>query len=191
MSEPTKSDKIVMLKNVRISYPHLFQATQYQGKGDFSYSAAFHVVAGSENDKAIRKAIAAQAVGFGKNSAEILKSIELNSMKFCYINGVLKDLEDGIWVLTSKRKQGDGKPLVIDRDPKVTLEPSDGRPYGGCFVNAKVEIYAQTQGTGAPGIRCGLIAVQFYSDGESFGGASRASADGFETVEATEESEFA
>ncbi len=58
-------------------------------------------------------------------------------------------------------------------------------------MNAKVEIYVQTQGLGAPGVRCGLMVVQFHSDGESFGGASRPNAEGFETVEATEEEEFA
>jgi hypothetical protein len=186
MSEAKPVEKVIMLDAVRLSYPHLFQATQYQGKGAFSYSAAFHIVPGSNNDKKIRAVIEALKPQFGKNANEILKSIELNSMKYCYMNGVLKGL-DNVWVLTAKRKQEDGKPLVLGKNPKQNLSAEDGVIYGGCFVNAKVELYAQSQGTGAPGLRCGLIAVQFFSDGESFGGASQATADGFGEVEGTEE----
>jgi hypothetical protein len=171
-----------MLKNVRISYPKLFVAEQFQGTGTFSYSAAFHIVPGSDNDKKIRAAIAIAAKRFEKKEAEIIASITGNPNKYCYMNGAIKGLEN-LWILSAKRKQTDGKPDVMDKNPTVKLTANDARIYGGCYVNAKVEPWAQVKGTGSPGIRCTLIAVQFANDGESFGGAPPVNDDGFESVE--------
>lgn len=62
---------------------------------------------------------------------------------------------------------------------------SDGRPYSGCYVNAKVQIWAQKDKY--VGVRCTLVSVQFVKDGDAFGGGGPATADGFEAVEDTDE----
>ncbi|CAN0502063.1 unnamed protein product, partial [Phaeothamnion confervicola] len=74
-----------------------------------------------------------------------------------------------------------GRPLVIDGQKNPLVE-EDGKPYGGCYVNATVEIYAQ-KGENA-GIRCGLLAVQFARDGDAFTAGSKPSADDFDDVAA-------
>lgn len=51
-------------------------------------------------------------------------------------------------------------------------------PYSGCFVNASIEFWAQ-DGDNA-GIRCSLRGVQFFADGDSFAGGSKAKADEFD-----------
>ena len=52
-------------------------------------------------------------------------------------------------------------------------------------MNAKVEMWAQVGKHN--GMRCGLLGVQFDGPGDSFGGASRATDDGFDAVDAEED----
>lgn len=174
----------VILKDVRIAFcQSLFEAEQYQGKGAFRHSSTFLVEPGSANDKAIRKAIAEVAEEkWPKKGAAKVTSYESNSNKFCYMKGDLKEYDgfQGMMALASHRKQGDGRPTILDQK-KNPLQPSDGKPYGGCYVNASVDIYAQ-DGENA-GIRCGLVAVQFARDGDSFGGARQSNGDEFEEIE--------
>ncbi len=103
-------------------------------------------------------------------------------MKFCYISGDLdnQDEHDGFMILSAKRKESQGRPTVIDGQ-RNNLEPADGKPYSGCYVNAIVDVYAQTGDF--EGIRCSLKGVQFERDGDAFAGGSAASADDFETIE--------
>lgn len=177
------------LKDVRLAFPDLFEAKQYQGAGPFRYSATFLVVPGSENDKLIRAAIKeAAAEKFGKKADAIVKGIESNSNKFCYIDGNTKDYDgyEGMFYLAAHRKQDSGRVGVFDRKAGPDGKPApliaaDGKPYAGCYVNATVDIYAQ-DGQNS-GIRAGLIGVQFFKDGDSFSGARVASADDFDAIE--------
>lgn len=57
-------------------------------------------------------------------------------------------------------------------------------PYSGCYVNASVEFWAQ-DGDNA-GIRCSLRGVQFFKDGDSFAGGSKAKADEFDEFNAAD-----
>jgi hypothetical protein len=84
------------------------------------------------------------------------------------------------FVLSSYRKQADGRPRVVDEKNNL-LDGSEGKPYPGCYVNALVELYLT--GKPNPGIRCGLVGIQFYRDGDNFGAASVASEDAFAPVE--------
>jgi hypothetical protein len=68
-------------------------------------------------------------------------------------------------------------PLVIDRN-KAPLTKASGKPYSGCYVNAQVEIWAQDNGFGRR-INAQLKGVQFFRDGDAFGGGAPASADDF------------
>jgi len=82
-------------------------------------------------------------------------------------------------LLCAKRKESDGRPLVLNND-KSPLVKDDGRIYSGAYVNATVEVWAQAgQYTG---MRCTLLGVQFNRDGDSFGGAGKASDDDFEDL---------
>jgi hypothetical protein len=59
---------------------------------------------------------------------------------------------------------------VIDRDTKP-LTAADGRPYGGCFVDASVDIWAQDNSWGKR-INAKLRWVQFRGDGDAFSGGA-------------------
>src|ERR1700744_1039392 len=182
----------LMLKNVRLSFPVLDEAEAFPGSSVKRYSATFLIEKGSEHDKMIRAAIKSEAVEkWGKKAEATLKQVENNSNKFCYRDGDLTEYDgyENHMALSSHRREKDGRPGVFDAD-KTPLPPSSGKPYAGCYVNAKVSIYAQSGEY--TGIRCSLTAVQFYKDGDSFGGAKRSDGGEFEDVsEGSDASDFA
>jgi hypothetical protein len=173
----------LFLKNVRLSFPDIFDAVQYQGAGPFRFNASFLIEPGSENDKHVQAAIQeAAAEKFGKKGPAFVEANKGNSNKFCYVNGNTKEYDgyQGMMCLSAHRKQDAGRPLIIDQ-LKQPLTAADGKPYAGCYVNASVDIYAQ-DGTNA-GIRCGLKGVQFVKDGDAFSGSAVAKLDDFDTIE--------
>lgn len=173
----------VLLSNVRLSFPDLFTPKQFNGQGPFNYRAQFLVEPGSKEDKAIRDAIKKVAEAkWGAKASAVLKQLEGNPQKFCWIDGDTRDYDGyaGKWALSTTRDQEKGRPTILDRD-KSPLAAEDGRPYAGCFVNASVEFWAQENGHGK-GLRCTLLGVQFLKDGDSFGGGSVPSADDFDDL---------
>jgi hypothetical protein len=179
----------IKLNHVRLSFPDIFEAVQYEGKGAFRFNATFLIEPGSENDKLILAAIDRAATEkFGKKKAAVLKSIENNANKYCYLDGDLKEYQgyEGMKYLSTHRKQEQGRPGVYNRD-KSPVTAEDGIVYAGCYVNASVEIYAQ-DGTYA-GVRAGLVAVQFSADGDSFSGGSQSNPDDFDDLGAPEETD--
>lgn len=178
--------KIITIKNVRLSYPHLFKPADYQGDGNFSYSTKCLVKKGSETDKAIKDAIntAAQEAWPKDWQKRITQLVAMGSMKNCYTDGDLsgKDENTGMMVLSAKRRIDQSAPQIIDRDTSPLTEAS-GRPYAGCFADVSVEIYCQNA-PGKEGIRCVLRWVQFRADGAAFsGGSARVSPDEFSAIE--------
>ncbi|CAB4183194.1 Protein of unknown function DUF2815 [uncultured Caudovirales phage] len=182
-------NQAVKLLNVRLSYPKIWKAEYFdenEPQGKKRFSAAFHIEPGSDNFKRIEHAIeTAAAEKFKDKAPKLLKGFRGNSNKFCFIDGDTKndDTAEGVWVLSSHRNEDQGRPGIYDRD-KTPLSAEDGRPYAGCYVNAMVEIWAQ-DGTNS-GVRCKLLSMQFYKDGEAFSGGRKPQADDYEVVEEEE-----
>lgn len=174
----------VFLKNVRLAFPDLYVAKTFKGEGAPKYGATFLVTPGSENDIKIEKAIVEVSTPqWGDKTALVVKSIIGQPLKWCYLDGDLKEYDGfaGMKALSAKRRETDGPVLVLDRDT-TPLTAESGRPYGGCYVNARVQLWAQKNEWGN-GMRATLVVVQFLNDGDSFGGASKPSAAGFDSVE--------
>ena len=72
------------------------------------------------------------------------------------------------------------KPRVVNRANQV-IGLDDGVIYSGCYVTAKINIYAKASGDF--GIWASLEGVQFVKDGEPFGGSKIASENDFEELE--------
>ena len=71
----------------------------------------------------------------------------------------------------------------------AVLTEEGGKPYGGCYVNVKVDIKAMKAKEKIPNqIYATLLTVQFVSDGEAFG-AAPGTAEGFDDVEGAESSD--
>lgn len=198
---------IVILKDVRLSHPHLWTPAQpmagsqsgpkYDSTGIFAPTSGAGTLAQNAFVSEAQKT-------FGVNWQNIVGALDKGK----------KCLRDGNKKLTKEGKQSPGyegmlyiaaknakKPIVIaDRffqgnpieldeagnayQNGARIEPGQlgfkpSVPYGGCFVNLKVEIYAMNK-PGLQGIYATLMAVQFHRDGESFGGGAAPSADGFD-----------
>jgi Protein of unknown function (DUF2815) len=173
----------LMLSNVRLAFPNLFKPTTVNGEGDPAYSAALLLTADHPQLEAIRAA--QEACGkdkWGDKWPQVKKEIMAKD-RFALHDGDTKSNYDGFegnFFISSRAKQT-ARPTVIDRN-KSPLTEADGRPYAGCFVNASIELWAQDNAYGKR-INAQLRGVQFFRDGDSFGGGSPASSDEFESVE--------
>lgn len=178
---------VIQLKSVRLSFPDLFEARDYQDNKTFRYSATFLVEPGSANDKAILAAILAEAKAKYDKKAGQIDAWRSNPQKFCYTPGELKDYDGyaGMFALSTHRYVDQGRPGVFDskgvKGVPNALTADDGRIYAGCFVNAKAEIWAQAGLN--PGIRGSLVSVQFAGEGDAFSSGTRPSESDFETIE--------
>lgn len=179
----------IMIPNVRLSFPDIFEAVQYEGKGPFNYRATLLIPSEGKLRKQIDAHILKVATEKWKDKAAkvLLAANAPNGPGTCFNDGDLKEYDGyaGHWYLSATRPQDKGRPAIVDRD-KSPLVAKDGKPYGGCYVNASVEFWAQDNKYGKT-VRCGLLGIQFFNDGDAFGGGSAASDEAFENLGVDEE----
>lgn len=188
---------IIILKNVRLSYPDLFKPGKPLNPTDTpKYGGQFIFAKDSEAAGIAKNAmIAAAQEVFGANWQAIVGAMEKS--KKCVRDGdgnltregSIRDGYAGNLYLVARNR---AKPLLIGprKDPMTgefpVLTEESGKPYGGCYVNVKVDIKAMKAKEQIPNqIYATLLTVQFASDGESFGAAPGTS-DGFDEVEGGE-----
>lgn len=183
---------IVQLKNVRLSFPDLFKPGKPMNEGDTpKYGGQFIIDLGSEAEAAAKAAMMSTAQEtFGANWQAIVKAME--KTKKCLRNGndnldkegnVRQGYADKMYIVARNK----AKPALVHRkNPDGTfqhLTEADGRPYGGCIVNVKIDVKAMKAKEKIPNqIYACLMAVQFVRDGEAFG-AAPGTAEGFDDVE--------
>lgn len=176
----------VKITGVRLFFNDLHRAVEYEkGDGRPRYSAVFGVLKTDKPQVALLEAGFKAEAGakWGAKADKTLASLRGNANKFCLTDGDAKNWEgaEGCFVLSAHRKEKDGKPVLLDQQ-KNEIETDNGILYSGCYVNATVEIWAQA-GENA-GMRCGLLGIQKFKDGDSFSGASKSNADDFDDVSA-------
>lgn len=160
---------LLLLKNVRINYPHLFEPKDYDGDGNFKYKALLVVDKKSEAGKKLRAEFDRVAKETWKEKgAKVLEKIWGNSQKLSLRDGDREDNEEyaGHWLLSVSNKK---RPTVKDRDG-TPLEARDEKPEPGDVVNVKVEIYSMTKR--GDSMYATLYGVQFVERGEPFAGAA-------------------
>jgi hypothetical protein len=176
----------VLLKNVRLSFPDLFKAgTPPPGSTSGPKFGGQFIMAPDSDAFKVAQAefIKVANEKFGANAAAILA--ELPKDKKCLRRGdgnldkagAVRNGYAGNMYITARNK---ARPVVVDRN-RTPLGEADGKPYGGCFVNATVDIYAHDKPGLGKRVDATLLAVQFVQDGESFGGGV-GSADDFEDL---------
>lgn len=161
---------IVVIRNVRASYCHLFVAKQGTNKkgepeGKPAFSSNFILDKVKNKDDIARLTAAAQ---FTKQEKWQGKPVNLSGRSIR--DGVEKEATDGygpsiMFISSRTDKQAPG---VVDRDGRTYLKESDGKIYAGCYVNATVRCWAQDNGFGKR-LNWALQNVQFVKDGEPFG----------------------
>jgi len=170
----------VKLSNVRLAFPQLFEARTVNGEGEPAFSATFILAADHPAVAEIKKAMIAVAKEkWGEKWEEIVKGLKATD-KLALHDGDAKTQYQGFAGNLYVSARNRVKPLVIDGN-KSPLTSADGKPYAGCYVNAVVDVWAQSNNYGKR-INASLGGVQFFADGEAFSGGGAASADDFEPV---------
>lgn len=183
--------KEVFLKNVRICYAqNLFKASSFEDDQDKKFSAQFILPKDDPQVKVLQNAIteAAKEKWPDKYQA-IIKSLK-DTEFLCLRDGEKKpdreELENAFFVAASNRK----RPTTINRD-RTPVNEEDGIIYSGCYVNAKIDVYAFIYNKKNM-IPATLLGVQFVKDGDAFsGGAKTADADEFDDISNTGEADSA
>lgn len=185
----------VKLNKVRLSFPDIFEPVQFEaGKGPLNYRATFLMEPNSENHKGLLSATETIAKEEWKDKyKQVLDNAADDSKLRFLVDGNKKAYDGyaGMIAVSALRGQEKGRPLLLDKKPKKddgsdnVLTQADGKPYAGCYVNATLELWPQSNKWGRT-IRAQLLAIQFHSDGDAFGaGSAKGSADEFEDLSET------
>ena len=171
-------DKRILLQNVRLAFPNIWQPRASQDGGKAKYGASLILPHDHPAVKAIRALLPKVAKEkWGDKADVILKGLEKQD-RICLHDGDVKAQYDGFAGNLFVSANSDGRPSVLDRD-KTPLAATDGKPYSGCYVNASIELWAQDHQKHGKRINAQLRGVQFFKDGDAFAAGSPASEDEF------------
>lgn len=192
------------LNNVRVSFANgLYKASAMEAGQQEKFGADFILqpesvvlrvnADGTKTKTTLKDAELAVATEAWKaNASKILATLEASKKsvrdgsKRVNKSGDVYEGYEGNWYVTAKSPT---RPLLIDQNRQPVAE-EDGTIYSGCYVNAIVELYANTQPT-KKGVFAGLKGVQFVRDGDAFGGGAPAAATEFDMVEGADAADFA
>ena len=157
----------VVLSNTRCIYPRLFKADEYMGKSN--YSIGLLLPEGSENLKKVQQAILeAVREEYGSEKANALVKKFAGSRTTWPLKK--RDAEDDSegYMIQPKRSEEKGKPKVVDRRKNPITE--DGVIFGGCWVNASIDVYCYSNNGG--GVTTYLNGVQFVKEDAPLAGSA-------------------
>lgn len=166
----------LMLKNVRLSFPSLFEHAEYRGDSLGKYECTFLIDKESPQLADVQAAIK-------KVGSDVLGK-EWSKAKLCLQDGATKDYDgyENCFALKATTKK---RPIIINKD-KSAITADDDVVYAGCYVNASISIYA-FQNTYGKFVQAQLNAVQFSKDGDRFGGGDDFSIDEFESLDSDDD----
>jgi hypothetical protein len=173
----------LMLKDVRLAFPDIFEAKAFQGEGAPSFGATCLIDPGTQAGtiRAVNAAIEQVAKEkWGAKADAILKTLRATN-KVCLYDGDAKAEYEGFEGMMYVAARSKTRPTVIDRD-RSPVTAADGKIYSGCYANVQVEFWAQDNGFGKR-VNAQLKGVQFSRDGDAFsGGGTPAAPDEFDDL---------
>lgn len=182
----------------RLSFPALAKAEQFKGDPNSKprYGISVLVPKDSEEMKLINEVVREVFEDkWGSQPAEKKKAIwaKIKSNNRLFItDGDAKEYDGyaGHNVLSAYNQLPSPRPLCINqRREIIPVDELEQVLYSGCYVNAILNVWAQDNKWGQ-GIRASIGGVQFVKDGDRFSGGAIASADEFEEIEETDDSDF-
>jgi hypothetical protein len=180
MSNQSNDQQMIYLKNVRLSFPQLFEKKAAVANGKEKYGCNIiidpNTPQGKENLRKVRAAIKFSELEKFQKSPMAYKSADrqclLEGDDDCFINSKTKERYQGYEGMMILRMGSDTQPQVVDRDPSIALDKDDPIPYAGCWVDVLGRIFSvDGKDKGGAGTFCGLNIVQFRKHGDAFGGA--------------------
>ncbi len=151
----------VMLKNVRLSFPSLFKTEQYAGEDTEKYAATFLIPKSDTKTVTAIEQACKQALVEKYGEGKVPKGF-----KMPLVDGDDKEYQgyaDHVCIKANTKK----RPTLVNRD-KTPIVEEDGILYGGCYVNASIDVWVMDNSYGKK-VLASLNAIQFVKDGESFG----------------------
>ena len=163
----------VVLTDVRCIYPRLFRADEFMGKKN--YSIGLLLPEGSANLKKVQQAILdAVREEYGSEKANGM------AKKFSASKNTwpIRVREEGDYMIQPKRNEEKGAPKVLDR--RKNLVTDESKVFGGCWVNASIDVYCYTQNGG--GVTTYLNGVQFIREDAPLSGSAASCEQDFEDL---------
>jgi hypothetical protein len=170
----------IFLQDVRVSFPHLKAPHAAKQNTTPKYQIDLIMAPNHPGWLEIMKRVPELASArYGDHAAQMLDIINKDRAKRCYGWGTDKvnkktmqpfdGYADNVYVAVKNANRptlykSDG--TQVDPANDMAYMDAAGKIYGGCYVNAAIDLYTSK---GNDGIFGGLIAVQFLRDGESFG----------------------
>jgi hypothetical protein len=171
---------VIQLRRVRLSFPQIWEATQINGEGKPAFSASGLLTPDHPQIDDLNDLIDQVAEEkWEKKYKPILAQLR-GSDKVCLHNGDLKSQYDGYAGNFYVSARSAGRPLIIGRNKEI-LNQADGKPYGGCYVNMSIQVWAQDNKFGKR-INASLRGLQFVADGDAFSGGAPATDDEFDDL---------
>lgn len=168
------SDKILKLKNVRLSFPVIFSPEPFSEGQPPRYSAVYLLDKETQADQIAEIKAAINEVIKENNKGKIPKGI-----KTCLNDGDEKDYDgyEGMMALTVGNT-AKNPPTIRDTDGEEVID-DDGTVYAGCYVHATYTLWWQNNQWGKR-VNANLRAIKKFKDGESFSSGTSSSDDDFE-----------
>ena len=164
-----------ILKNVRLSYEHIFTPTKFDENQTAKYSATFIIPKDHPSLATVKQAMleAGQETFTSDFTGKTWPKGYTCSLKDADVetNGMGEVLAEknpaykGCYILEANSTR---RPTVVDRRKSLVTEEDD-IVYSGCYVNASLAAAGYTYGKVKKGVKCYLNGVQFVADGERFG----------------------
>lgn len=175
------SETVISLKGVRLAFPSLFDTDSYQRhSATFILDPVKHADLVKQLDAEITRVATEK---WGEKAKGVLTKLHADEkVAFVKADKLNKDgdvysgFEGQYWIAANTKVQ----PTIVDLD-RSPLTRASGRPYAGCYVVARVAIWAQDNEWGRR-INAELKGVQFYRDGDAFSGGRPADPDDFEDL---------
>ena len=160
-----------MIKNARLSYVRVFEASQVNGQVDATYSVCLLIDKNSPEVPKIKAAIEAERAML-KTKYPKLAGKDPKTW-----NNPLRDGDEekdgaeykGCYFINAKRREKQGAPIVIDGRKQYITDPNE--VYSGSWGNVAVSFYPY-EFTGKYGIGVGLNGVQKTRDDERLDGGT-------------------
>ncbi|MBR5878467.1 MAG: DUF2815 family protein [Akkermansia sp.] len=167
--------KKIILRNVRLSYEHIFTPTKFDESQEAKYSATFILPKNHPDLPAVKKAMleagaetfptAFNGAGWPRGFTCSLKDADVDTNSSGEVLAERNPSYAGCYILEANSTR---RPVTLDRRKAMVTE-DDGLIYSGCFVNASLAAAGYEYGKVKKGVKCYLNGVQFVADGDRFG----------------------
>lgn len=164
----TKTEaKFVIIKNARLSFPALFKPEASQDGGSPRYKVSLLLDPKDEGNKA--QLLELKATIDEMWSEHVKKpGTKAPREKTCLKKDGPWDGYEGMWYISAARAESQGKPVLLGRR-KDALPDNSTELYAGCYVNAKIRLYAHEHPKSGKRINASIEVVQKAREGTPFG----------------------